>query len=366
MAGVFRRQRGDDQPGPKPLKRQRIDDADASVSHNAASSGNAGTSTSVRDDLFSNSNLRNLNVPDSNYPTPEPLPTGPSSIYPASGDLIEPASGSVAGDGPGDGLGSADGRSVGPKRPGRQTLLARIRDATTRLNGLTDNHRPCDCPPICPGPVHRGQAQHRRLGIQPERSQTPSPSESDLTTLDPTPPQGLVDATRDRSRLLAEAEGSRMIDLPRFGPKGIKGRLRMSLQVHDDPYGYRSRLGYYGDIHMTPTSDNRERAVGYISGWRVSKPNARNPYTVPKIWADEWLRGPLPVGDTASITDTNILKDPLRRLYDVDGQPRPNSQYMTANREELGDQGNEIVYIPMIWIYHECQYSPFCELASSL
>ncbi|ROV95655.1 hypothetical protein VMCG_07544 [Cytospora schulzeri] len=341
MASVAQKRDGDDQEKPGPAKQQRTDDddSDAEGSSTAESTAKAGPGTSAGDGLFDDDQLKNIILPDSNPPIPDPLPTGQSNIDPASGNPIEPALASGAeigaedgsGDGQEDGAENAGKQPVAPRRTGRQAVLDRIREATAKLNGLTDNYRPCDCPPTCPGPINRGQDQNSN----------------------PTPPNRFVDTTRLMSRLLVTAEGSKVIDLPRFGPEGTQGRLRMSLEVHDDPYGYRSRLGYYGELYMTPTTDNQERAVGYVSSWRVSKPNARNPGYDPQIWTNEWLRGELPDGDTPEIKHTNEVKTMLRRLYDVNGQPRPNSQYLTANSLELGDNGNEMLYISMIWIYDD-------------
>ena len=150
------------------------------------------------------------------------------------------------------------------------------------------------------------------------------------------------------------------VNLPNFGPPGNKGRLSVSLEVHDDPWKHSSRLGYYGQIYLTPLSDPRQRQIGFICGWRVSKPNAQQPQTPHEPWVEEWLR--IPYSDDLSNpieADTNIMREPLQRIYDKDGQPKKNSKCFKADRNELGDNGNDIIFKPMIFIHQKCQYSVF-------
>ncbi|KUI56680.1 hypothetical protein VP1G_04026 [Cytospora mali] len=248
---------------------------------------------------------------------------------------------------------SVPGKAEAVAGSGRRELLARIREATTRLNELTNGHRPCGCPPDCPGSRSRSQARNTQDGNRSDTSGTSGSADTDSSSSESTPPEGPIDLVRSISTVLAEAEGSKMVNLPRLGPEGTQGRLRISLQVHTDPYGYRTRLGYYGELFLTPNTDNQERPAGYITAWRISKPNSGHPLVNPQTWVDEWLIGPMGDGKSAESIDTNNIKEPLRRLYDVFGQPRPNSQTMTANRVELGDSGNEIVFVPMICIFDE-------------
>lgn len=246
----------------------------------------------------------------------------------------------------------------------RQALLARMRDTTTRLNALTSNNRPCNCPANCPGTGHRHQQaakQHQGKKYPPQniRSLATKPAGADLPPLNPTPETGHVDATRSIARVLAKAEIRKTVLLKNCGGRSARARLRVTLEVHDDPYGNRSRLGYYAQLFLTPNSDPRERAAGYISSWRISKPNARQQLVSPDVWVEEWLRRPIPEGEDNESVCTGVLMEALQRLYDRDGNPRDTLTCSRDARAALRNRhdGHEVVYIPMIFIYHECESS---------
>ncbi|ROW07610.1 hypothetical protein VPNG_06784 [Cytospora leucostoma] len=302
----------------------------------------------------------------------------PNVSNPSKSNSAAAASGSSAKDGSAVGAGEASNPAGGPDEDvsggsaghgspaaatqglDRQALLARIRDTTTRVNGLTSNNRPCICPANCAGTGHRGkQAAKRFQGktVPPKnRSQEPKPGSTDIPPLNPTPEEGHIDATRSIARVLAKAEVQKDVHLPRFGGvSGTRARLRVTLEVHDDPYGYRSRLGYYAQMFLTPDSDPRERSAGYISSWRISKPNAGQQLVDPTVWVEEWLRRPIPEGEDNESICTGILMEPLQRLYDQNGNTRENLRCDGNALKALYNDhnGHEIVFIPMILIYHE-------------
>ncbi|KUI72772.1 hypothetical protein VM1G_08183 [Cytospora mali] len=390
MARLLRKRRGDDQAGPEAAKKQKTDDSNEgnpiSDVPKANPPGKGESSSSVPahptwnrrhdpdlffDDVFDENDPRFTGDIDLGgvYKCKYVLKhADQSNTNSTSGNSVPASSDLNTRGGSGDSQGvrpnvpSEDGPSVVKSVPGkaeavagsgRQELLARIREAKLRLNELTNSHRPCGCQPDCPGSHRRSQARHTQDGNRSEGSGTSSSAETDSSLSESTPPEGPIDLVRSISTVLAEAEGSKMVDLPRLGPEGSQGRLRISLQVHTDPYGYRTRLGYYGELFLAPNTDTQERPAGYITAWRISKPNSGQPLVNPQTWVDEWLLGPMGDGSSAESIDTNNIREPLRRLYDVVGQPRPNSQTMTANRAELGDSGNDIVFIPMIWIFDE-------------
>lgn len=125
--------------------------------------------------------------------------------------------------------------------------------------------------------------------------------------------------------------------------------LRISLQVHGDPQGNKTRLGYYADLFLTPPGQ-AERYVGYISSWRLSKPPRQVTGQTPEPWVQEWLSGDL----GAPNDDSRPFKETLRFLYDHAGQllPMDRDDDNRTIQTHLGDAGNELVFIDMIWIKH--------------
>ncbi|ROW05812.1 hypothetical protein VMCG_05124 [Cytospora schulzeri] len=174
-----------DESGPGPTKRQRTDK------------------------LFSWEDLgQPIKVPGPKDPAPEPMPMQ-DSVIDYDADPVVPASDGGTGDGTGDGTGvgpkngekSSGGHSKATTGLGRQALLTRIQEATTRLNNLTDKPRPYGCPPVCPVPVLGSQAQHTQVvdgadepsastlaDISKSATTSSSSDASGLPPLDPTPP----------------------------------------------------------------------------------------------------------------------------------------------------------------------------------
>ncbi|KAL1874878.1 hypothetical protein Daus18300_003419 [Diaporthe australafricana] len=125
--------------------------------------------------------------------------------------------------------------------------------------------------------------------------------------------------------------------------------MRMSLQVHGDPQGNQTRMGYYAEFFLTPHG-LAERYIGFISAWRLSKPPGHVTGQVPEPWVQEWLSG----GVGGQNDDSRPFKETLRLLYDNTGQLRPTdvNDDNTMAQTRLGDTGNELVFIEMIWIKH--------------
>ncbi|KAL2282254.1 hypothetical protein FJTKL_11075 [Diaporthe vaccinii] len=160
-----------------------------------------------------------------------------------------------------------------------------------------------------------------------------------------------------RSRVLARARGAKPIDLERTGETG---RLRMSLQVHADPQGHLTRLGYYADLFLAldePGQDGgpgrEENHVGYISAWRLSKEPNQYAHEEFQPWVTEWLQGEL--GDPDD--DSRPFKETLRLLYDETGQLRAVND--ESLRSALNDTGSELVFIEMIWIKYKDEKTGF-------
>lgn len=162
---------------------------------------------------------------------------------------------------------------------------------------------------------------------------------------------------RTRSRVLARASATKSIDLERTGGTG---KLRMSLQVHADPQGHRTRLGYYADLFFTRDEQGQnseagqeEQHIGYISSWRLSKEPNSYGHEDPQPWVAEWLRGDL--GDPQD--DSRPFKQTLRLLYNWIGQPQAVDD--DSLRSALADTGHELIFIEMIWIKYKDETTGF-------
>lgn len=134
----------------------------------------------------------------------------------------------------------------------------------------------------------------------------------------------------------------------------------MSLQVHADPQGHLTRLGYYADLFLAldePGHDGgpgvEENHVGYISAWRLSKEPNQYAHEEFQPWVTEWLQGEL--GDPDD--DSRPFKETLRLLYDETGQLRAVND--ESLRSALDDTGSELVFIEMIWIKYKDEKTGF-------
>ncbi|KAG6359511.1 hypothetical protein INS49_013032 [Diaporthe citri] len=164
---------------------------------------------------------------------------------------------------------------------------------------------------------------------------------------------------RVRSKVLVRAKAAKPIGLERTGETG---RLRMSLQVHADPQGHLTRLGYYADLFFgldepgqtdEPRRQLEENHVGYISAWRLSKEPNQYAHEEYQPWVTEWLQEELGGPDD----DSRPFKETLRLLYDETGQLRDVSD--DSLRAALDDTGSELVFIEMIWIKYKDEATGF-------
>ncbi|KAK2615131.1 hypothetical protein N8I77_001907 [Diaporthe amygdali] len=239
----------------------------------------------------------------------------------------------------------------------RRHQLARMRALQRILNSLNS----CNCPPDCRGPVGAPVQSPRTPPPPPPRSGGDGDSDGDDNDDDDSDGNGDDDGDESRftpgqvtrrasarinSTVLAGARGTRDVHLEKAG---IGARLRASLQVHTDPQGKRTRLGYYADLFCKLDGDDREEHhIGYITSWRLSKPPRQRQFEGnPQPWVEEWLSGDLGSPDDVS----RPFKETLRLLYDETGQWKAveNETFQDA----LSDTGTELVFIDMIWIRHK-------------
>lgn len=134
----------------------------------------------------------------------------------------------------------------------------------------------------------------------------------------------------------------------------------MSLQVHADPQGHLTRLGYYADLFLGLDGPGQsggprreENHVGYISAWRLSKEPNQYAHEEFQPWVAEWLRSELGGLDD----DSRPFKETLRLLYDETGQLRAVND--ASLRSALDDTGSELVFIEMIWIKYKDEKTGF-------
>lgn len=159
-----------------------------------------------------------------------------------------------------------------------------------------------------------------------------------------------------RSRVLARARGAKQITLERTKEEG---RLRMALQVHADPQGHLTRLGYYADLFLKldepghSGGPQEEHHIGFISTWRLSKEPNSYAHEEFQPWVTEWLRGELGGPDD----DSRPFKETLRLLYDETGQLRAVNN--DSLRSALGDTGSDLVFIEMIWVKYKDETTGF-------
>ncbi|KUI73188.1 hypothetical protein VM1G_08946 [Cytospora mali] len=147
---------------------------------------------------------------------------------------------------------------------------------------------------------------------------------------------------RDEAVVIAEARGT-IPNIP-LRRTGGTGDLRMSLQVHDDPSNFRTRLGYYGELYLARPGQQEERHIGFLSAWRISRSSAWLPDGAP-IYIREWLRS------VPDHTADDEVRTALRALMDENGDPR--SEVISFNPvvwAQLNDMDSDVIFFPMIWI----------------
>lgn len=164
------------------------------------------------------------------------------------------------------------------------------------------------------------------------------------------------------SRVLARARAAKSVCLEKTRQTG---RLRMALQVHADPQGHRTRLGYYADLFLTldePEQDDGqssnspvqgEHHIGYISTWRLSKEPLQYTHEDVQPWVGDWLRGELGAPDD----DSRPFKETMRLLYDESGQVQAITD--PSLRASLGAAGSELIVVEMIWIKYQDEATGF-------
>lgn len=176
----------------------------------------------------------------------------------------------------------------------------------------------------------------------------PRNSDSSLSTFNQssTPPAASTPARQGQNRrrrpeILARAEGFTDCTL-----NGRPVRLRLSLQVAHDGNRWDTRLVYYADIYLVQDG-YPEQKVGYIHAHRVSKRTRVQP-DVSDQWIRDWLDAPLE-GDDAIDMWGQSLAWALQAIYGWNGQPRAevHEQFL----EQLGDNGNDLLYISTLQIY---------------
>lgn len=124
--------------------------------------------------------------------------------------------------------------------------------------------------------------------------------------------------------------------------------IRTLVSVRECPRGKSSRLGYHANLYLT-LRDGVERDVGYITGWRISRPSGSNPNIDPEPCLNDWYFAPLQSYDE----DSKQLAYCVRAVYGKGSIPtrRVSDRVVNAEKkEELRDGGNEIVFIETLYI----------------
>lgn len=147
----------------------------------------------------------------------------------------------------------------------------------------------------------------------------------------------------DNSAPLAQIEATESIQF-RFQ----NATIRTLVSVRECPRGKSSRLGYHANLYLT-LRDGVERDVGYITGWRISRPSGINPNIDTYPCLSDWYFDPLQSYDE----DSKQLAYCVRAIYGKGSIPtrRVSDRVVNAEkREELRDGGNEIVFIETLYI----------------
>jgi hypothetical protein len=153
------------------------------------------------------------------------------------------------------------------------------------------------------------------------------------------------DSERDRlivqPRSLVEAEAIDFIDLDG------KSTIRTVLSVHKCPSGFRSRLGYHALLFLKKPGDV-ERYVGYIIGWRISKPTGVSPQIDPVYYKEDWYYGKERDHDR----DSRLLASCFRAIIAPGSLYGENYEQVLDEtvKTQLQDEGNEVVFIQTVYI----------------
>lgn len=190
----------------------------------------------------------------------------------------------------------------------------------------------------------------RQAGTQqpktPPRQRKPSLSApGSQSQTQPSPGQVLV---------LAEAQADTPCTLRAGpGPQAAKPEpvtLRLRVQVHTCPVPFSTRLGYHGTIILR-RAGHRDRDIGSITAWRVSRPTRAQPDVDRLPFLRDWIRsrldgGPHEDGGGHAWTELAMA---MRGLYTPRaGQAR--SQLGEDVRRVLADGGNELVFIQLLHV----------------
>lgn len=123
--------------------------------------------------------------------------------------------------------------------------------------------------------------------------------------------------------------------------------LRIDLDVSIDAR-WTTRLQYYAHIWLEQPG-TKERKIGYIDAYKVSKPTVWQEYITDE-WIKDWLTADLQAKGAEDETDI-CLAWPLQALYNAQGQPRREIGEEWGRL--LGDVGNELLFIQYLHIYND-------------
>lgn len=128
------------------------------------------------------------------------------------------------------------------------------------------------------------------------------------------------------------------------------GILKTRLTITTCPDGLRTRLRYKTEYFLT-TETLRNRWIGHLVGYRLSKPSRHRQHVDGAAWIDEFWRTNLEDLEPGVLTMAKVL----RGLYNSDGQTWavPDTANLSADHAaQLSNRdGNEIVYISSIYIH---------------
>lgn len=159
---------------------------------------------------------------------------------------------------------------------------------------------------------------------------------------DATPAMSAGDATTDHFDSLAQVEAREAVmfnDAP--------CNIRTVVSVRECPLKFQSRLGYHATLYLSRQNE-KEREIGFIRGWRISKPSGVNSSIDPRYFMKDWYFKDLRTYDESS----RRLANCVRAIYGKGNIARRISDRVvdSQKRDELRDGGNEIVFIETIYI----------------
>ncbi|KAF3766485.1 hypothetical protein M406DRAFT_68816 [Cryphonectria parasitica EP155] len=156
----------------------------------------------------------------------------------------------------------------------------------------------------------------------------------------PTPARKVAPLTPPESKPRTPVKRADAVGFASVTYKHEPAILRVHLEVSTDDIGWQTRLLYCAQIYLL-REGKPDRRIGQIVAWRIIKPNARHPNAGDQ-WAKDWLRVPLK-GNKAIRSWGQPLAWSLQAIWDQNGQPRPEVDDLY--RDQLGDNGNEVLYI---------------------